>query len=114
MVAHPRIGDCGKELLKPLFERGTPLGRIEIVAGAFALPQNIDQGPRLGETACESARALMDLSVSRPIPLANGILTVENDAQAWTRARVSELNKGGGAAEAVLSVIRIRRRVQEA
>ncbi|MET0429276.1 MAG: 6,7-dimethyl-8-ribityllumazine synthase [Microvirga sp.] len=64
--------------------------------------------------AGESARALMDLSVARAIPLANGILTVENDAQAWTRARVVELNKGGGAAEAVLAVIRIRRRFEEA
>jgi 6,7-dimethyl-8-ribityllumazine synthase len=62
--------------------------------------------------AGESARALMDLSVARRIPLANGILTVENDAQAWTRARVSELNKGGGAAEAALSVLRIKRQVQ--
>ncbi len=33
--------------------------------------------------AGESARALMDLSVERRIPLGNGILTVENDAQAW-------------------------------
>jgi 6,7-dimethyl-8-ribityllumazine synthase len=61
--------------------------------------------------AGESARALMDLSVARRIPLANGILTVENDAQAWTRARVNELNKGGGAAEAALAVLRIKRQV---
>jgi 6,7-dimethyl-8-ribityllumazine synthase len=62
--------------------------------------------------AGESARALMDLSVARKIPLGNGILTVENDAQAWTRARVNELNKGGGAAEAALAVVRIKRRVE--
>ena len=62
--------------------------------------------------AGESARALMDLSVARRIPLANGILTVENDAQAWTRARVNELNKGGGAAEAALALLRIKRQVQ--
>ena len=62
--------------------------------------------------AGESARALMDLSVTRKIPLGNGILTVENDSQAWTRARVNELNKGGGAAEAALAVLRIRRRVE--
>ena len=37
--------------------------------------------------AGESARALMDLSVARRIPLANGILTVENEQQAWTRAQ---------------------------
>src|SRR5829696_2468496 len=63
--------------------------------------------------AGESARALMDLSVARQLPLGNGILTVENEAQAWTRARVSELNKGGGAAEAALAVLRIKRRLME-
>jgi 6,7-dimethyl-8-ribityllumazine synthase len=63
--------------------------------------------------AGESARALMDLSVTRRLPLGNGILTVENDAQAWTRARVSELNKGGGAAEAALTVLRIKRGLME-
>ena len=63
--------------------------------------------------AGESARALMDLAVTRRLPLGNGILTVENDGQAWTRARVSELNKGGGAAEAALAVLRIKRRLME-
>ena len=63
--------------------------------------------------AAESARALMDLSVARRIPLANGILTVENEQQAWTRASVNELNKGGGAVDAALAVLRIKRKVQE-
>jgi 6,7-dimethyl-8-ribityllumazine synthase len=63
--------------------------------------------------AGESARALMDLSAARRLPFGNGILTVENEAQAWTRARVSELNKGGGAAEAALAVLRIKRRLME-
>lgn len=61
--------------------------------------------------AGESARALMDLSVARRLPLGNGILTVENEAQAWARARVSEMNKGGGAAEAALAVLRLKRRL---
>jgi 6,7-dimethyl-8-ribityllumazine synthase len=61
--------------------------------------------------AGESARALMDLSVARRLPLGNGILTVENEAQAWTRARASELNIGGGAARAALTVLRVRRRL---
>ena len=59
--------------------------------------------------AGESARALMDLSVARRLPLGNGILTVETEAQAWARARVTEMNKGGGAAEAALAVLAIRR-----
>jgi 6,7-dimethyl-8-ribityllumazine synthase len=64
--------------------------------------------------AGESARALMELAVARRLPLGNGILTVENEAQAWTRARVGELNKGGGAAEAALAMLRIKRLTEEA
>jgi 6,7-dimethyl-8-ribityllumazine synthase len=63
--------------------------------------------------AGESARALMDLSVARRLPFGNGILTVENEAQAWTRARIGELDKGGGAARAALSVLRIKQRLVE-
>lgn len=59
--------------------------------------------------AGESSRALMDLSVARKLPLGNGILTVENDAQAWARARRSDMDKGGGAAEACLAMIRLKR-----
>src|SRR6267154_1360881 len=46
----------------------------------------------------ESSRALMDLAVSKRFPLGNGILTVNTEAQAWARAKSSELNKGGDAA----------------
>lgn len=59
--------------------------------------------------AGESSRALMDLAVQQRLPLGNGILTVENDEQAWARARVSDMNKGGGAAEAALAVLRLKR-----
>ena len=31
--------------------------------------------------------------------------------QAWARARVADMNKGGGAAEAALAVLRIKRNV---
>ena len=60
--------------------------------------------------ASESARALMDLSVQEAIAIGNGILTVENDAQAWERADAARLDKGGGAAAAVLAMIALRRR----
>jgi 6,7-dimethyl-8-ribityllumazine synthase len=63
--------------------------------------------------AGESARALMDLSVNERLPLGNGILTVETEDQAWARARVAEMNKGGGAAEAALGVLRHVRRLKE-
>jgi 6,7-dimethyl-8-ribityllumazine synthase len=60
--------------------------------------------------AGQSARAIMDLSVAHGIAIGNGILTVENDDQAWARARVSEQNKGGAAAEAALAMIALRQK----
>ncbi len=60
--------------------------------------------------AGESARALMDLAIEESLALGNGILTVENDEQAWARARVSDQNKGGAAAEAALAMVALRAR----
>jgi len=59
----------------------------------------------------ESARALMDLSVARRLPIGNGILTVDTDQQAWTRARAQEADKGGDAARAALALVRLKRRL---
>ena len=56
----------------------------------------------------ESARGLMDLTL-KGLCIGNGILTCENEAQAWARARRDEMDKGGGAAEAALSMIRLSR-----
>ena len=56
----------------------------------------------------ESCRALMDLAVDESIAIGNGILTTENDEQAWTRAKRSELDKGGSAARAALTMIALR------
>ena len=61
----------------------------------------------------ESARAILDLSVALQLPIGNGILTVEDDAQAWVRARPSEEDKGGGAARAALALLRIKRSVSK-
>ena len=62
--------------------------------------------------ANESARGLMELSLEG-LCIGNGILTCETEAQAWTRAKVSEMDKGGGAAEAALAMIRLSRKFQE-
>jgi 6,7-dimethyl-8-ribityllumazine synthase len=61
--------------------------------------------------AGESARALMDLSVQRKFPIGNGILTVENEAQALVRADPRQLDKGGEAARAALALIRLQREI---
>ena len=59
----------------------------------------------------ESARALLDLAVTRRFPIGNGILTVDTDGQAWSRARPDEGDKGGDAAHAALSLVRLARRL---
>jgi 6,7-dimethyl-8-ribityllumazine synthase len=59
--------------------------------------------------ANESARALMDLAVKERLPIGNGILTVETEAQAHTRARPEEGNKGGVAARAALTMVALKR-----
>jgi 6,7-dimethyl-8-ribityllumazine synthase len=59
--------------------------------------------------AGESSRALMDMGVQRKLPLGNGILTVETEQQAIVRANRGDMNKGGGAAEACLALIRLKR-----
>jgi 6,7-dimethyl-8-ribityllumazine synthase len=56
----------------------------------------------------ESARALMDLSVNERLPIGNGILTVDNEAQAHARARAEEGDKGGDAARAALTMIALK------
>jgi len=61
--------------------------------------------------ANESSRALMDLSVQDSVCIGNGILTTEDDAQAWTRAKRSEGDKGGFAARAALTMIALRERL---
>jgi 6,7-dimethyl-8-ribityllumazine synthase len=60
--------------------------------------------------ANESSRALMDLAVDESLAIGNGILTTENEEQAWTRAKKSEGDKGGFAARAALTMIALRDR----
>ena len=55
----------------------------------------------------ESARALMDLTLDG-FAIGNGVLTVENEEQAIVRADPKQLDKGGHAARAALSLLEIR------
>lgn len=55
----------------------------------------------------ESARALMDLTLDG-FAIGNGILTVESEEQAIVRADLKQLDKGGHAARAALSLLEIR------
>ncbi len=111
------------------FDRITVPGSLEIPAAiALALDAAAERGaPYDGAVALgcvirgdtihfeivsiQSARALIDLSVARRLPLGNGIITVDTEAQAWARARVEEGDKGGDAARAALAMVRLKRRL---
>lgn len=106
-------------------------GALEIApALAIALDAAISQGKAYdavvalgcvirGETghydivAFESARALTELGTARRLPLGNGILTVENSEQAKARADVSGLDKGGAAAVAALTVLKLKQDMEK-
>ncbi len=110
------------------YERVTVAGALEIPAAIAVALEAVEEGNAefdgyvalgcviRGETshydivAGESARGLMDLAMEEAIAVGNGILTVENDEQAWARARVDGKNKGGFAADAALRMIALRQR----
>ncbi len=59
--------------------------------------------------AGESARGLMALSMDG-LAIGNGILTVENEAQALARAHPADKDKGGEAAKAALAMMALKAR----
>jgi 6,7-dimethyl-8-ribityllumazine synthase len=97
-------------------------GALEI-PGAIALAAEADRYDAFvaigvvirGETyhfeivAGESARAIMALTMDG-IAIGNGILTVENEAQALVRADPAQKDKGGEAAKAALALLDLQNR----
>ena len=61
----------------------------------------------------ESARGLQDLAINRRLAIGYGILTTDDGAQAWARARRDDKNKGRDAAEACLAMIALKHRFAE-
>jgi 6,7-dimethyl-8-ribityllumazine synthase len=59
----------------------------------------------------ESARGIMELSIGKRLCIGNGVLTVEDEAQALARARPEEGDKGGGAARAALAMVALKQRL---
>ena len=106
------------------FEHISVPGALEIpvaIAMAAASEQHFDGYVALGcvirgETthydtvSSASARGLMDLAVAENLAIGNGILTVEDEEQAWERADVARKDKGGDAARAAVCLATLRER----
>lgn len=102
-------------------ERISVAGALEIPAAIALAAQQFDGFVALGcvirgetthyETvANESAHGLMELGMREKLCIGNGILTVENEAQALERASPENLDKGGFAARACLELIALKRK----
>lgn len=59
----------------------------------------------------QSAAGIRALGL-KGVVIGNGILTTEDEDQAWARARINEGDKGGGAARACLDLIALRKRLR--
>ncbi len=86
-------------------------GAISLAAESEAFDAFVALGVVIrGETyhfevvAEESARGLMELTLAG-LAIGNGILTVENEAQAIVRADPAQADKGGYAAKAALAML---------
>lgn len=120
--------EMARGAIAALDKAGAAIERVT-VPGAFEIPAAIQMAVQTGafdgyvalgcvirgetthyDYVCgESARGLQDLAVRHALALGYGIITVENEAQAWDRARVDRQDKGGGAARACLDMLALRR-----
>jgi len=132
IVVAPYYRDIADQLLAGARAEVEAVGGMHETAevpGALEIPTAIGIAGRMGDfdgyvalgciirgetthydTVCnDSSRGLMQLGLAG-LCVGNGILTVENHAQAAVRADAAGQNKGGGAAAAALHLIGLSRR----
>ena len=132
---HSRINDMLLSGATAMLERAGARMTHLVVPGALEIPPAIRIAAELdgglagfvalgcvirGETthyelvAGDSSRGIMELGTRQGLAIGNGILTVENEAQAIVRADPGQQDKGGAAALAALTLIAFRRLLQGA
>jgi 6,7-dimethyl-8-ribityllumazine synthase len=116
---------------KAVLERHACRMEVATVPGALEIPPAIAMANRSGRfeafvalgcvirgetthyelVSGESCRGLMDLGIREGALIGNGILTVENEAQAIERADPARQDKGGDAARAALALVALHGRL---
>ena len=104
--------------------RVTVPGALEIPAAVkFSLSGDWDGYVTLGcvirgetshyDIVCnECARGVQNLAIDHGLAIGFGVLTVEDEEQAWVRAKPGEMDKGGETARACLAMIALRRELE--
>src|SRR5215213_3794187 len=126
---YPHLNDMLLEGARKAIEAAGHRHETLTVPGALELPAAISLAARSGRYCAfvalgvvirgetyhfevvseESARALMQLTLDG-FAIGNGVLTVENEAQAIARADPAQGDKGGHAAKAALALYELRER----
>jgi 6,7-dimethyl-8-ribityllumazine synthase len=124
---YPRLSDMLLDGARKVIEAAGHKHETLTVPGALELPGAIALAARSGRFCAfvalgvvirgetyhfevvsnESARGIMDLTL-QGYAIGNGILTVENEMQAIERCDPGQLDKGGAAARAALSLHELR------
>ncbi|MEO7276815.1 MAG: 6,7-dimethyl-8-ribityllumazine synthase [Sphingomicrobium sp.] len=124
---YPHLNDMLLAGARAVIEAAGHSHETLVVPGALELPGTVALASRSGRfdafvalgvvirgetyhfeiVAGESARGLMALTL-QGLAIGNGILTVENEAQAIVRADPAQADKGGGAAKAALALLDLR------
>jgi len=90
-------------------------GPKSVYAGAIALGCVIRGETSHYDIVCNNTNHwLMETAIRHAIPIGNAILTVDNEAQAFARARGGAEGKGGDAARACLRLMRIAEKLSQA
>jgi 6,7-dimethyl-8-ribityllumazine synthase len=132
IVVAPYYKDITDQLVAGATDVATKAGaEVEVieVPGALEVPTAIAMAERLADfdgyvalgcvirgetthydTVCNDSSRAISLLGLQGACIGNGILTVENRAQAQARAEVAGQNKGGGAAAAALHLVAISRK----
>ena len=125
---NPEINDLLLAGARQMLERAEVTSEHVVVPGALEIPVVIAMAERAGRfdgyvalgcvmrgetyhfdiVANESCRGIMDLGVREGALIGNGILTVEDEAQARVRADPAQQDKGGHAALAALLLVATR------
>jgi len=128
---HAAINDRLLAGARAMLQRGEAEEQTLTVPGALEIPAAIRTAHEFGKfdgyvalgcvirgetthydlVANESCRGLMTLGTEHGLAIGNGILTVEYEAQAIQRADPAEMDKGGHAALAALTLVDWRRRL---
>ena len=64
--------------------------------------------PHFDHVCEQSSRGILDVSLKHNIPIGNGIITIENEAQALARSGDNKKNKGAEAAEAAIGLLDLK------